>query len=300
VRKGELLLVRCARCSFIQQDPIPSEEELSQFYHVSRGYEEEILHAEDTFLQRDREILQQLMNLGAEGPLLDIGCSAGTLLRTARELDWEVEGIEISKPCAKALREKLGVKVHEKPIEKLRLGSDRFGVVTLSNTLEHVPDPVGTLQKTTEVLRPGGIIFISVPNWKAGKRKLIGKEISWIYPHHISYFTRKSLNRALKKAGLRPLFWRHVPFLGVDYPFFIGMIRRLGLDGCVRAFLGLKEYSLEDLISDHVKLQCAFWRFKLVFHSAKGFLRIWPERLLCRLGLGEELRVIAKMQNNSA
>lgn len=294
LKKNRLTLACCAQCGFIQQYPLPSMEELAKEYLDEDHYMNEILQTEVSYLERDKQELQLLAKQGAKGPLLDVGAGAGALLRAAMDQGWETAGIEISHPSAEHLRANLNVTVHEQPIEQAPLKPESFGVVTFSHSLEHVPDPINSLKHAARALKPGGMVHIAVPNWKALKRRITGLQAPWIYEHHISYFTKKTLNRALKKAGFKPKHWRYGTFVGDDYAFVIAFFRSWKLEGAIKAFLRMGDRPMEELVSDNVQIQCPIWRFKAIHGLARIIIRLWPERLLTRVGRSEELRVTAQ------
>ncbi|MHC4944219.1 MAG: class I SAM-dependent methyltransferase [Planctomycetota bacterium] len=294
--KGALALACCADCSFIQQDPLPEPDALSAQYLEEDHYMQEILETENAYLQRDRKALEEAAALGGAGPLLDVGAGAGTLLRATLDRGWEATGLEISRPSAEHLRKTLKVPVLEEPLEAANLPGDSFGVVAFSHSLEHVLDPIGTLRCAAKILRRGGMAYISVPNWKAAKRVATGLRVSWIYEHHISYFQRETLDRALRTAGFAPVRWRFGPFIGDDYPFVIALFQTLGVEKGIKKFLRMGDRPLHDLIADDVNIQCPPWRFRAVFRLARAIIRIWPERFLGLLGRSEELSVFAVLQ----
>ena len=162
-----------------------------------------------------------------------------------------------------------------------------------SRSLEHVRDPVGSLRRAFDLLRPGGACSSSCRTG-APERRLLGAETSWIHPHHISYFDRGSLARALATAGFEIERIETRPFLGVQFQFVTTLFRRLGVDGAARGFLGLGERPLEALIADDVPVECAPWRFRFALRSAHAILALWPDRLFARLGLGQKLRGFAR------
>ncbi|MFH2001659.1 MAG: class I SAM-dependent methyltransferase [Planctomycetota bacterium] len=269
---------------------------MSEEYHDEDHYLNEILHTESSFLKRDRAELQELASMGGSGPLLDVGAGAGTLLRAALDMGWEATGIEISHPSAEHLRSSLKIEIHERPMEETPIRPESYGLVTFSHSLEHVPDPVGVLRHAARALRPGGLVHIAVPNWNAAKRLVTGLQVPWIYKHHISYFSHKTLCWALMNAGFEPLVWRYDIFGGEDYAFVIALLRAMGLEGAVKRFLNLGNRPLEELVTDDVKIQCPPWKYRAVLRLARAILLIWPERLLSQIGRSEELRVTAQKQ----
>jgi SAM-dependent methyltransferase len=73
----------------------------------------------------------------------------------------------------------------------------------MHHVLEHVEDPVGFLKMVREVLRPGGVVHIAVPNAACWEARLSGWNCYVSY--HMAYFNRNTLARATREAGLTPL-----------------------------------------------------------------------------------------------
>lgn len=263
-------------------------------YAEETSFCDDLERGSEIFLPRDRRILADLARRGASGPLLDVGAGAGFLLRAAVERGWEAIGVELSRPSREHIRARVEAVLHDVDVKNAPIRRDSVGVVTLSHSLEHVLDPLGTLKRVREVLRPGGFVYVAVPNWAAGTRVFLRGQISWVAPCHISYFDRSSLANAFRGAGLQPVEFTTRPFLGIGYPFAIDVARKLGLERPTARFLGLGEASLTTLIGDHLQLPCAPWRFRLVRRIAHAVLASWPESLCIALGRGQELRGIAR------
>ena len=145
------------------------------------------------------------------------------------------------------------------------------------------------------VLRADALLHIAVPNWRAAKRFALGKHIPWIFPGHISYFSRSTLERLLRRAGFEVIRTQTLPFTcSLDHKFAISVARRLRLERAIQRFLRLDQRPLETLLGDNIQLRCATWRFRLVDRLCRILLRAWPDRPSCWFGLGEELRVTAR------
>ncbi len=287
-------LWRCAACDLVQRSPLPSATEIDALYAGDAHYGDELRQSEAEFLARERTLLEDLAAKGVRGPLLDVGAGAGYILRAGLERGWSVEGIELSRPNAERIAAELGVRVHNVDFSAAPLEPGTFGLITFSHSLEHLPDPVGALRRARELLAPGGHIHIAVPHWNAAKRRVAGGRIAWIYPHHLVYFTARTLTRALKAAGLSVEHRDTRPMLGRDYPFLFACLRRAGLAGPAARFLGLAKAPLESLLRNNLELPVPPWRLKAALCVAHGFLRLWPERTLGHVGLGEELRITAR------
>jgi len=300
LEKEGLQLWRCASCALVQRHPMPSVEEVRAMYASDGHYGDECMGQLEAFLERDRTVVHDLLARGGPGPLLDVGCGAGILLRAAQEAGLLVTGLELSGPSAERAREALGVAVHETEIEHAPLEDGSLGIVTFSHSLEHVREPTAALRRARALLAPGGLVHIAVPNWKAAKRNVVGARVKWIYPHHLTYFDEASLRAALEAAGLRPVHVESRPFLGDDWHFVLALVRTLRCEGLWKRFLRMGERPLEELVGDDVQIGAAPWRFRLVLRISRAILWLWPERLLASIGRGEELRVTARRPREQA
>src|SRR6185436_6629564 len=85
----------------------------------------------------------------------------------------------------------------------------RFHAVTLTDVLEHMPDPVSVLTAVASLVEPGGSIAVKVPcgrsQWQKERlRSAIGRahEVSLAGNLvHVNHFTPRSLSIALDRAG---------------------------------------------------------------------------------------------------
>lgn len=295
LRKRSLVLARCERCGFVQQDPLPGAAEYDARYQHVDGYCSDTLRDKPLFLRRDERVLAGLARAGAAGPLLDVGAGAGILMEAARSVGWRAVGLELAQASVERIRGELGLEVHACGLESAPLAPESFGVVTFSHSLEHLLDPVGALRGAARLLRPGGLVHVAVPNWRAAKRLLAGTDIPWIFEEHISYFTARSLADALRRAGFELVASRTLPMVcDVDYRFAVVVLERTPLDAVVRRFLRLGPRRVGELLTDNVRIDCPTWRFRLVIVTARACLKAWPEGLFGALGFGEELRVTAR------
>jgi len=132
--------------------------------------------------------------------LLDVGCGVGRFGRAAHARGFDVTGIDLS---AKAIA--IGQPFAPFPLRQSRLEDlgevGEFDVVTAFEVLEHLADPVATLRSMLSVLRPGGQLFVTVPNWNC-KEVQNSERPEWLPPIHILFFTVSALARAGVLSGL--------------------------------------------------------------------------------------------------
>ena len=137
------------------------------------------------------------------GRLLDFGCGDGWFLRNAIQKRWDAVGFEINPDYARALRESAQLPVEsDLDIIGQRYGAS-FDFITLHFVFEHLSDPMGTILSLAALLRPGGEIFITVPNIASAEFRLFGKLWHGLdAPRHLSFFEEKHMSALAQRAGL--------------------------------------------------------------------------------------------------
>lgn len=178
------------------------------------------MHEEADKLQYASLLMQQLQQLKIErGKLLDIGAGRGELLRVARQDGWMAVGIETSPTFAQYAVSYSGAEIISKPLEDCGFEDNAFDAVVLGAVLEHLYNPAEVIKEITRILKPGGALFIDVPN-ERGLYFVIGNLYQklqlrdWVVnlaptfpPYHVFGFSPRSLRKLLGKYGLRPAIW---------------------------------------------------------------------------------------------
>lgn len=146
---------------------------------------------------------------GEKWKLLDIGCGVGNLLSNVRELpDITTEGVEFSEYAASNAVEK-GFKVWKGDLLEIKLEPCSYDCITIMYVLEHVPQPLEVLQKSFELLRPGGYLMIAVPNYrylrcvnKFNVLQLLSGRKGTLHPQeHLQNYTPTTINAMITSAG---------------------------------------------------------------------------------------------------
>jgi 2-polyprenyl-3-methyl-5-hydroxy-6-metoxy-1,4-benzoquinol methylase len=160
---AECNLCRCVCCGFIFDSPRPTEQAIANFYSQDEKYDSwlEDLKARDALWRRR---LKKLLPHRLPGNLLDIGTGIGQFLHQARPYFSAVEGTEVSESAIRIARQRYGLEIHRGQVERLELQVGAHDNITLFHVLEHVPFPAVLIRKCHELLRPGGVLLIAVPN----------------------------------------------------------------------------------------------------------------------------------------
>ena len=147
--------------------------------------------------------------------VLDVGCGGGILAEAMAKLGARVKGIDLSEKALKVamlhlLESRLEVNYEEISAEALaEREPGQYDALTCMEMLEHVPDPVSTVDACAKLVRPGGQVFFSTINRnpKSYLFAVIGAEyILRLLPrgtHDYAKFLKPSeLARHCRAAGL--------------------------------------------------------------------------------------------------
>jgi SAM-dependent methyltransferase len=118
--------------------------------------------------------------------------------------NWQVTGIEPDPEAARYASEIRGVRVLQGEILDLEISGQGFDVITLWHVIEHLPDPTAVLKKLGGLLRPGGVLVLSLPladSWESGW--FASHWAGYDVPRHQVTFTRKSFSRWIEGCGYR-------------------------------------------------------------------------------------------------
>jgi SAM-dependent methyltransferase len=199
-------IVRCESCTHMQLDRFPSEEELEAAYEdaASDDYVEEEAGQRASFAS----VLERLERYAPErGCLLDVGCWVGFLLAEARDRGWrECVGIEPSAFASEYARERLGLDVRTEELFTADLPVGHFDAVVMGDVLEHLTRANEALDRVAELLRPGGLLTLELPDAGSRVARALGPRWWSVIPTHIHYFTRESAATMLRRHDFEPLY----------------------------------------------------------------------------------------------
>lgn len=163
---------------------------------------------------------------------LDFGCGNGGLVRyLGREVQEAglVAGFEEGWIADEARRRQINI-LSAAELDSVK-GS--FDVVSAIEVLEHVLNPVETLLRIRELLKPGGLFFYTTGNSAPFRKSFL--EWRYVIPEiHIGYFNPKSMSVALEKAGFMVQPGRYAP--GYEKIIHFKILKTLGLKSDLSVF----------------------------------------------------------------
>ncbi|MEW5984290.1 MAG: class I SAM-dependent methyltransferase [Acidobacteriota bacterium] len=212
IDKDHLTIVRCPSCDTVYVSPAFDEAHYLAVYG-SPAYQEIMRDlGEASHLYRVERFGTERVSTMARylapdaGPCpeyLDVGCSTGFVVEAARRLGWRARGIDLN-PSAVEFGRRRGLDLQTVALSESGLDGGSLDAVSLFDVLEHLFDPSETLRQCVAALRPGGILYIYVPNYDSASRLLMGKDAHFIWPtHHLTYYTPMTARTFLERHGLR-------------------------------------------------------------------------------------------------
>lgn len=191
------IIYKCVHCGFGYTDQLISQ---SGDYHRDDSYIEEEQLFKNIFLRRVKEISKFIKS----GKVLEIGCSTGIMLSLFKNKGFEVEGVEISRKAAKKAKAR-GINVNVAFFEKINF-NQKFDLVILNHTLEHMENPLKVLQKVKTILKPKGLLMIDLPNFDSPVARFLKKRWMHLLPdEHLWHFTPRAFEILFKKMDLKIL-----------------------------------------------------------------------------------------------
>lgn len=195
-------LVKSKSSGFVFCSKIPTEEEILNHYNnypIGYGADSAITTI------RINEVLDEFEKFRKTNKMLDVGCGPGLFLIEAKKRGWEVYGTEFTDNQLNYLKDK-GINTLKGKLTNESFEDELFDVIISSEVIEHINNPVEEMQQFHRLLRKGGLVYITTPNFNAIERFLLKGDYNIIeYPEHLCYYTPKTIHLLLTQSGFKKL-----------------------------------------------------------------------------------------------
>lgn len=195
-------LVKSKSSGFVFCSKIPTDEEILNHYSnypIGYGVDSAITTI------RINEVLDGFEKFRKTNKMLDVGCGPGLFLIEAKKRGWEVYGTEFTDNQLAYLNNK-GINTLKGKLNNDSFEGGLFDVIIFSEVIEHINNPVEEMQHFYRLLRKGGLVYITTPNFNAIERFLLKGDYNIIeYPEHLCYYTPKTIDLLLSQCGFKKL-----------------------------------------------------------------------------------------------
>ena len=196
----------CMETGLVRNDPVPSDEELMQFYAddyrvaykgAAKPRRRQVIRnfrRAAEYVRTFRDVLEPATHV------LDVGAGSGEFAYLMTRLGKTVKGIEPNSGYATYCREALGLDVQTAHLSPDLFAPGQFDLIRLNHVLEHLNDPIKHLQQIADWLKATGLLYIEVPNIEAYCRE---KSRGGMFHYaHIFNFNPWTLRACAGLAGL--------------------------------------------------------------------------------------------------
>lgn len=213
---GEWRMWRCGGCNCAYLDPRPTPESIERAYAgyytrkdrvgLARRVAQRLKFAY-RIATRDPDpdfnwVIRHLNVAKRRGErLLDVGFGSGAFLQYARWLNYEPVGIDFDPEVVKAGQAQ-GFDVRQGGLPGSGLPEASFAHITMSNVLEHLPEPIAALEEVFRLLKPKGRLWLNQPNLAAlGIEEFGIYWRGWEAPRHLTLWEASDLCALLGRLG---------------------------------------------------------------------------------------------------
>ena len=195
--------VKCNNCSLVLINPRLNYEKIKETYNdeYTRDYAKKATAKSKRSLQRVRKVKSRFIT---SGRWLDIGCSAGFVVKSAKENGFDAFGVDVEPWGINYGKTRLQLEnLVSGTIEDQNYPDNYFNVVSLYDVIEHVPDLNLLVKELKRILRGNGVIHVITPDighWRVSKTLSDWKEIK--PSEHLYYFKKVTLKKLFNKHGL--------------------------------------------------------------------------------------------------
>lgn len=160
---------------------------------------------------------------------LEVGCAHGSFVALMQQAGYQTSGVEMS-PWVVAFGEKtFDIKVALGPIEDLAMTTGELDAIVLMDVLEHLPDPLKTLSRCFELLKPDGLLLLQTPQFRPefSYEQLVATKdrfLEMLIPEeHIFLFSQQSVTDFFRRLGAPYINFE--PAIFAHYDMFLAVSR---------------------------------------------------------------------------
>lgn len=202
---------RCGACGLVQQHPLP--QGIATFYEAYPVHARKSRVYEAVRRRLLAPVYFDAAALPAGANLLDYGCGDGGYLQSLRGRGLHLLGYEPGADHAAHLARELSIPVYSDEEQLLAEQQGRLQAVTMHYVLEHLAEPHRCFERVRQLLVPGGLFYVVVPNIHSWESRVFGALWHGLdAPRHIWFPDAAVLRRLADEHGFEVMSQCAVPF----------------------------------------------------------------------------------------
>ena len=152
-----------------------------------------------TFTKHLKWLEKEMKLFKQEDRILDVGSAGGAFLEAARLVDISAEGLEINSWLVNWGNSNYSVDLTVGSIGSIQSKAINYKAISLWDVLEHLPNPLESLDIITSRITKDGYLILSLPNTDSFSFRLM----RWSWPMHLDvhllYFNSNSIEKLMRK-----------------------------------------------------------------------------------------------------
>lgn len=212
-------ILKCRKCGHMFSNLRMDDKELSKLYGTKYFFGDEY----NNYLEDKRPLqknfkarlktLQTFIEPSRHRHLLEIGCAYGFFLDMVSKLFSTAQGIDISKDAICYAHEHLKLNVINADFLEHDFGTQKFNVICMWDTIEHLQDPHFYLEKISRHTETGSLVAITTGDAESVNARIRKNKWRLLHPPtHIHYFSRYTLSKMLDKYGFEVIYNQYCGF----------------------------------------------------------------------------------------
>jgi 2-polyprenyl-3-methyl-5-hydroxy-6-metoxy-1,4-benzoquinol methylase len=233
-------LCDCLNCGIRFTQPMPDEAHIGAYYQsenyishsdTKEGIVNRLYHMARQWMLNSKR--KMAVNSASSSTLLDVGSGTGYFLQHMLNHGYQVLGVEVDEGARSFAQQQFGLDVRTP--DELTQGkiTGPFGLISMWHVLEHVHDPKLYLTRLYQLLEPGGLLLIAVPNYTSlDAQHYRGHWAAYDVPRHLWHFSPKAMTRLVDEMGFKVIQKKRLP---LD-PFYVALLSEKYLKRGVMAY----------------------------------------------------------------
>ena len=191
--------VRCNKCTLLRSDPVLDVDLEKLYVESTFDYSTEVDGLKKTYLNL---VKKALGGKEFKKSIFEVGGGNGFFLEAAKDGGFvTVAGVEPSTEAINVARSDIKPYMIASMMKSGVLTENSFEVGAMFHTLDHLTDPITTLNDCYDALQRGGVFVVAIHNERSWSARLMGERSPIIDVEHTHLYTRKSGEVLFRKIG---------------------------------------------------------------------------------------------------